>query len=71
MEQRFLEFVAEVLDRDVSELSMDSSYANGDWSSLMHLRLLVELCDEFDIDIPSDKIGSIKSLRDYYGYIEK
>ena len=47
MEQKFFEFVAEVLDRDVSELSMESSYKNGDWSSLMHLRLMVELCDEF------------------------
>ena len=71
MEQKFLEFVAEVLDVDVSEISMDSSYANGDWGSLMHLRLMVEICDEFDVDIPSEKLGSIKTLRDFYAYIEK
>lgn len=69
MEQKFLEFVAEVLDKDVSELSMESSYANGDWSSLMQLRLMVEICDEFDVDIPSDKINSIKTLKDFYGYV--
>lgn len=69
MEQKFLEFVAEVLDTDVSELSMDSSYANGDWDSLKHLRLMVEICDEYDVDIPSEKLGSIKTLRDFYGYI--
>lgn len=52
------------------ELTMDSSYANGDWDSLMHLRLMVEICDEFDVDIPSEKLGSIKTLRDFYGYID-
>lgn len=70
MEQKFLEFVAEVLDRDVSELSMESSYQNGDWSSLMHLRLMVELCDEFDVDIPSDQLKNIDTLQDFYGYLE-
>lgn len=70
MGQKFLEFVAEVLDRDVSELSMESSYKNGDWSSLMHLRLMVELCDEFDVDIPSDQLKNIDTLQDFYSYLE-
>lgn len=69
MEQKFIEFTAEVLGRDAGELTMDSSYANGDWDSLMHLRLMVEICDEFDVDIPSEKLNSIKTLRDFYGYI--
>lgn len=69
MEQKFLEFVAEVLDADVRDISLDSSYTNGDWDSLMHLRLMVEICDEYDVDIPSEKLGSIKTLRDFYGYI--
>lgn len=70
MEQKFLEFAAEVLNKEADELTMDSSYANGDWDSLMHLRLMVEICDEFDVDIPSEKLGSIKTLRDFYGYID-
>ena len=70
MEQKFLEFAAEVLNKEADELTMDSSYANGDWDSLMHLRLMVEICDEFDVDIPSEKLGSIKALRDFYGYID-
>lgn len=65
MEQKFLEFVAEVLDADVRDISLDSSYTNGDWDSLMHLRLMVEICDEYDVDIPSEKLGSIKTLRDF------
>ncbi len=69
MEQKFIEFAADVLGKDPSEVSLESSYANGDWDSLMQLRLMVEICDEFDVDIPSDKIGSIKTLRDFYGYI--
>lgn len=71
MERKFLEFVAEVLDADVRDISLDSSYTNGDWDSLMHLRLMVEICDEYDVDIPSEKLGSIKTLRDFYGYISE
>lgn len=71
MEQKFFELVAEVLDKDTDEINMDLSYENGDWDSLMHLRLMVEICDEFDVDIPSEKMNSIKTLRDFYGYIEE
>ena len=71
MEQKFFELVAEVLDKDTDEINMDLSYENGDWDSLMHLRLMVEICDEFDVDIPSEKLNSIKTLRDFYGYIEE
>ncbi len=71
MEKRFLEFAAEVLGKDVSELSMGSSYKNEDWDSLMHLRLMVEICDEFDVDIPSDKLSSLNTLKDFYAYLEQ
>ena len=70
MEEKFLEFVAEVIDKDASELSMESSYSKGDWSSLMHLRLMVELCDEFDVDIPSSQLNNIDTLQDFYRYLE-
>lgn len=71
MEKKFLDFVSEVLDKNVSELSMDSSYKNGDWDSLMHLRLMVEICDEFDVDIPSDRLSSLNTLKDFYAYLEQ
>lgn len=70
MEKRFFEVVAEVLNCDISKLSMESSYKKGDWSSLMHLRLMVELCDEFDVDIPSDQLKNIDTLQDFYRYLE-
>ena len=71
MEQNFLKFASEVLNVDVNALSMDSSYKNGDWSSLMHLRLMVEICDEYDVDIPSDRLSSIDTLKDFYQYLEE
>lgn len=70
MEKRFFEVVAEVLNCDISKLSMESSYKKGDWSSLMHLRLMVGLCDEFDVDIPSDQLKNIDTLKDFYQYLE-
>ena len=71
MKEKFLQFVAGVLERDVSELSMEMSRKNGDWSSLMHIRLVAEICDEYDVDIPIDEIAEINTLEDFYRYIAK
>lgn len=69
MEHKFLEFVADILDKDVSEIGMDSSYDKGEWNSLMHIRLVAEISDEYDVDIPIDEVGNIHTLGDFYKYV--
>jgi len=69
MEQKFLEFAADIIGKDVSEISLDTSYADGAWDSLTHLRLVAEIGDEFEVDIPIDEVADIKTLRDFYNYL--
>lgn len=72
MEKKFLDFVAEILDVDVSEISLDSKYGEcPNWDSLKHLQLIVEIGDEFGVNIPIDDSPKIKKLGDFYKYVEK
>lgn len=67
---RFLQFVADILEKDVADISMDSSFNKGEWNSLMHIRLVAEISDEYDVDIPIDEVGNIHTLGDFYKYVE-
>jgi len=70
MKEKFLQFVAEILEKDVADISMDSSFDKGEWNSLMHIRLVAEISDEYDVDIPIDEVGNIHTLGDFYKYVE-
>ena len=64
MEQKFLDFVAEIME--VDEVSMGMSYNEGKWSSLMMLTLVMELEAEYGGSIPMENLGNVKTLADLY-----
>lgn len=67
----FLEFVAEVMDVDVSELSKETTYKEySKWDSLMMMNLVMELEEEYDTSISLDEIGKVHTLEDLYNLIE-
>ena len=67
----FIKFVAGVMEVDPSELSADTAYGTYEkWDSLMHMRLVMEIEEEYDIEIPIDEVPKIKTLRDFYKYVE-
>jgi acyl carrier protein len=66
MEEKFLEFVAEVMDTDVADISMDMEYKTGVWDSIMMMTLIMELEAEYDITIPIENVGNYHTLRDLY-----
>lgn len=71
MQEKFLEFVAEVMDVEVSELTMETAYGDYDpWDSMMMLTLIMEMEDEYDVTIPMEEVGKIKTLKDLYAYVE-
>lgn len=72
MEQKFLEVVAETMEVEVDEISMETEYmVFSAWDSLMFMNMLMDLEDEFEVSIPIEKIGSVKKLRDLYELIEQ
>ena len=67
MEDKFLNFVADVLNVDVKNISMDSKYGEVEnWDSVMMLNLVMELEEEYSCSIPIEKIKKGISLRDLY-----
>ena len=67
----FIEFIAGVMNVDSSELNENTSYGTIDkWDSLMHMRLVMAIEEEYDVEIPIEDIPNIKSLKDFYNYIE-
>ena len=63
----FLEFVAEIMDVDVEEISMETKYKEFEkWDSLMMLTLVMEIEAEYNVLIPMEKLGTVKTLADLY-----
>ena len=67
--QEFLEFIATVMKVDASELSEETAFkVHPKWNSLMHMKLVMSVEDEYDIEIPLDQIAHIRTLKDLYQY---
>ncbi len=69
--QEFLNFVAGVMQVDPAELSGEIRFKEyKKWDSLMHMRLVMEIEEEYDVEIPIDEVPNIKTLNDFYQYTQ-
>lgn len=69
--QDFINFVASVMEVDPSEINEDTAYGSIEkWDSMMHMRLVMEIEEEYDIDIPIDEVPNIRTIKDFYNYID-
>ncbi|MBR3206587.1 MAG: acyl carrier protein [Bacillus sp. (in: Bacteria)] len=69
--QDFIKFIADVMEVDPEILSEDTEYGSLEkWDSLMHMRMVMEIEEEYDVEIPIEEIPNIKTLKDFYMYIE-
>lgn len=66
--EKFLEFVADVME--VDSVSMDMKYKEGNWDSLMMLTLVMELEAEYGVTIPMESLGHVKTLADMYEFVK-
>ncbi|MBR7088548.1 MAG: acyl carrier protein [Mogibacterium sp.] len=72
MEEKFLQVVADTMDVDVSEISMETAYKEYEvWDSMMMMSILMDLEDEFDVSIPIEKIAGVKTLADLYALVQE
>lgn len=72
MEQKFLEFVANVMGVETGDISLDTAYKEfAPWDSIMFLRLVMELEDEYGVSIPMEKFESLNTLGDFFRLLRK
>lgn len=67
--KQFLDFVAEVMEVEPSEIGMETKYREGRWDSLMMLTLVMEIEAEYGVSIPMEAIGDVETLADLYEYV--
>ncbi len=64
---KFLKFVAEVMEVEPSVISMGTEYGKYEkWDSFMMLTLVMELEQEYDISIPMEALNHVETLADMY-----
>ena len=66
----FITLIAEVMGVDSRTLSLDTAYGEEPWDSLMHMRLVMEVEEEYDVEIPIDEVPDIKTIKDLYRYTQ-
>ena len=65
------EILAEQLDADVDEMTMDTNIARDlGADSLDVVELLMSIEDEFEVEIPDEEIENIKTIGDLTEYIQ-
>ncbi|MCI9421894.1 acyl carrier protein [Sporofaciens musculi] len=70
MEKQFLEFMAGVMEVPATELNLKTAYEDYErWDSMMHMRLVMEIENEYGVEIPIDEIPEIDTLGKFYTYI--
>ena len=65
------QILAEQLDADADEMTMDTNIANDlKADSLDVVELLMSIEDEFDVEIPDEEIENIKTIGNLVDYIQ-
>ena len=72
VEERVIEIVASQLGVDKEKVTRDSSFVNDlGADSLDMVELVMELEEEFDIDIPEDSADKIETVGQAINYLEE
>ena len=68
----FLRFVATIIGLDPSELKPETAYQSiPQWDSMMQLRLIMEIEEHYDLEIPLEKYPKLHNLQDFFDLIEE
>ena len=69
IEDKIIGIVKHVLEDE--QVSLDTSIHNSQaWDSLNHLKILVEIEQEFSCHLPIEEIGNINSIKDWILLVE-
>ena len=69
--EKVKQIVADQLELDAANLSLETTFEEIDADSLDIVELVMALEEEFELEISDDEIENIKSVGDVVKYIEK
>ena len=71
MKDRLIEIIAQSMGIDEMDIKMESNFINDlGADSLDTVELILELEDEFGIDIPDEKAEDMHTVADVYNYLD-
>jgi acyl carrier protein len=63
--------IAEILNVDISKVNPGSAFIDFEgWDSMAHLQIIGEFEDQFQVEIPIEKIKDIARVKDLLEYLE-
>jgi acyl carrier protein len=69
--QKLIDIAARILRVAPERVTLESTRDTlPEWDSLAHVRMIMEIEDEFEIEIPINDIPKIRKLNDFMKYIE-
>jgi acyl carrier protein len=71
IKDKVIEIVSEKLKKPKDQIAMESSFQELGADSLDQADLVMEFEDEFDVNIPEDAEGKIKTVADVVKFIEE
>lgn len=69
MKDKVIEIISEVLEEKVTLTSDKNTVMN--WDSLNHIRVILELKEKFNVDIPFDDMDKLVSVSAIVNYLDK
>jgi acyl carrier protein len=69
MKTEIIDLVSEVLECEVNEDTAKENLEN--WDSLNHIRIILELKEKYDIEIPAEDIDKLLSVKNIIRYISE
>lgn len=70
MEKKLIELVKKILDIESIDIDTNKDQIP-EWDSFANLQIISEVEEQFDIEIPFEKISEIESIRDILNIIER
>lgn len=67
----FLHLAAEILETDVSEVSLDSNLDDLDWDSLANISFIAEVDSRLNRSINPESLNNCVSLGDVYALVSR
>jgi acyl carrier protein len=68
-ETKFLEIIADILEVEVSEVSLTTELSQAQWDSLAVVTFISEIDSEFDVVVAPQKVAEVSKVQELFDLI--
>ncbi|KYH34810.1 acyl carrier protein [Clostridium tepidiprofundi DSM 19306] len=69
--EELINIIADVLGIDKKDITINSRRDEiEEWDSLAHIQIIAEIEEQFDVNLPFEKVAEIEEISEFLKYIE-